>query len=410
MATDPRERMSANLTPKFGFDSPFARQLEDGFPWLRFSPALEPGFGEAHFQRTLPYVRGTLYIGLALMILSFAFTLLGRHPADWMDNLVRFGLLAPVFVTAIIASHQPRHRRVFRILVVMTALTVGAGYVVVLLTGTEQTLRSGFAGLPVVIAFIYFALGLFMQTAMVIVLVITVCYVFGALLTGVPADLVASNMGILIVANFVCGIGSYMLEHALRSAYLEGQILAEMVEHDGLTGLFNRTAFDKYLGHVWDVARREKKPISVVMADIDHFKAYNDKHGHQAGDQCLQGVAGIVAAAARRPLDFAGRYGGEEFILVFYDSSADGVTKVAEMLRRNVEALKIAHRASSTAPVVTISIGAAVVEPWETTHSPAGVIQLADEALYRGKQHGGNHVTVVGIADSHLQTGVFRSG
>jgi diguanylate cyclase (GGDEF)-like protein len=410
VAADPRERMSANLTSKFGFDSPFARQLEDGFPWLRFSPELEPGFGEAHFQRTLPFVRGALYIGLALMILASAFTFLGGHPVDWLDNLVRFGLLAPVFVAAIIASHRPRYRRLFRILVLMTALTVGTGYVVLLLTGTAQTFQSGFAGLPVVIAFIYFALGLFMQTAMIIVLVLTVFYVFGALLTGIPADLVAHNMGILIVANFVCGIGSYMLEHALRSAYLEGQILAEMVEHDGLTGLFNRTAFDKYLGHVWNVGRRERKSIAVVMADIDQFKAYNDEHGHQAGDQCLQRVAGIVAAAARRPLDFAGRYGGEEFILVFYDSGTVGATRVAEMLRRNVEALRIAHRASPTAAAVTISIGVAVVEPWETTHSPAGVIQLADEALYQGKQHGGNRVTVVGIADSHLQTGVFRSG
>lgn len=410
MAVDPRERMSANLIPKFGFESPFARQLEDGFPWLKFSPELEPGFGEAHFQRTLPFVRGALYVGLALMILSFAFRILTGYPVDWLDNVVRFGLLAPVFVAGIIASHQPRHRRVFRILVVTTALAVGAGYVVLLLTSTEQSLQSGFSGLPVVIAFIYFALGLFMQTAMTIALVLTVFYVFGALLIGVPADVVAQNMGVLIVANFVCGIGSYMLEHALRSAYLEGQILAEMVERDGITGLYNRRAFDKYLSHAWDVGRREKKPIAVVMADIDHFKAYNDKHGHQAGDQCLQRVAGIVAAAARRPLDFAGRYGGEEFVLVFFDSSIDGVTRIAEMLRRNVEALRIAHRASPTAPVITISIGAAVVEPWETTHSPAGVIQLADEAMYQGKQQGRNRVTVVGIADSHVQTGVFRSG
>jgi len=402
--------MSASPIPKFGFESPFARQLENGFPWLRFSPELEPGFGEAHFQRTLPFVRGALYVGLAIMILSFTYGVLSGYSVDWLDSVVRFGLLAPIFVAGIVTSHQPRRRPVFRVLVVMTALTVGAGYVVLLLTGSEQDLQSGFSGLPVVIAFIYFALGLFMQTAMVIVLVVTVFYVFGALLTGVPVDLVAHNMGVLIVANFVCGIGSYMLEHAFRSAYLEGQILAEMVERDGITGLYNRRAFDKYLSHAWNVSRREKKPISVVMADIDHFKAYNDKHGHQAGDQCLQRVAGIVATAARRPLDFAGRYGGEEFVLVFFDCNIDGATRVAEMLRRNVEALRIAHRASPTAPVVTISVGAAVVEPWDTKHSPAGVIQLADEALYRGKQQGRNRVTVVGVADSHVQTGVFRSG
>ncbi len=402
--------MSANLIPKFGFDSASARQLQDGFPWLKFRPELEPGFGEAHFQRTLPFVRGALYIGLTLMILFFAIGVISGRPVDWLASFVRFGLLAPVFIAAIVASHLPRHRHAFRTLVVMTALTVGVGYVVLLLTGPEEALRAGFSGLPVVIAFIYFALGIFMQTAMVIVLVVTVSYVFGALLVGVPADQVAHNMGLLIVANFVCGIGSYMLEHALRSAYLEALILAEMVERDGLTGLYNRRAFDKYLTQAWDVGRRQKKPIAVMMTDLDHFKAYNDKHGHQAGDQCLQRVAGIVSAAARRPLDFAGRYGGEEFILVFFNANLKGVTRIAEMLRRNVQALRIAHRASPTAPVVTISIGVAVVEPWETSHSPAGVVQLADQALYRSKQEGRNRVVVEEIADAHVQTGVFESG
>jgi len=402
--------MSANLIPKFGFESPFARQLEEGFPWLKFRPELEPGFGEAQFQRTLPFVRGALYIGLAMMIIFFVVGFVRGRPVDWLANFIRFGLLAPVFVAAIVASHLPRHRHAFRTLVVMTALAVGVGYVILHLTGPEETLQRGFSGLLVVIAFIYFALGIFMQTAMVIVLVVTVFYVFGALLIGVPAEQVAYNMGLLIIANFVCGIGSYMLEHAMRSVYLEGQILSEMVERDGLTGLYNRRAFDKYLAHAWDVARRQKKPIAVVMADLDHFKAYNDKHGHQAGDQCLQRVAGIVSAAARRPLDFAARYGGEEFILVFFNANMEGVTRIAEMLRRNVEALRIAHRASPTAPVVTISIGVAVVEPWDTNHSPAGVIQLADQALYHGKQEGRNRVTVEEIASTHVQTGVFRPG
>ena len=402
--------MSANLIPKFGFDSPFARQLEEGFPWLKFRSELEPEFAEAHFQRTLPFVRGALYVGLGLMPLLFVWGLVSGRPIDWLASFVRFGLLAPAFVAAIVASHFPRHRQAFRVLVVMTALVIGVAYVVLLLTGPEENLQMGFSGLPVVVAVIYFALGMFMQTAMVIVLMVTVVYVFGALMIGVPADQVAHNMGLLIVANFVCSMGSYMLEHALRSAYLEGKILSEMAEHDGLTGLYNRRAFDSHLSRAWAAARRQTKAIAVLMADLDHFKAYNDKHGHQAGDQCLQRVAGIVSAAARRPLDFAARYGGEEFILLFFNANLEGTTQIAEMLRRNVEAARIAHRASATGPVVTISIGAALVEPWETKHSPAGVIQLADQALYQAKQEGRNRVKVEEIAGAHIQTGVFKSG
>lgn len=402
--------MPANLIPKFGFESPFARQLEEGFPWLKFRADLEPGFDEAHFNRTLPFVRGALYIGLGLMILFFAISLVRGYPVDWLAGFVRFGLLLPAFVAAIVASHLPQHRRTFRVLIAMTALAIGAGYVVLHLTAPEETLQSSFSGLPVVIAFVYFTMGMFMQTAMVLVLGITTLYVIGALLVGVPADQLAHNLGVLIVANFVCGIGSYMLEHALRSAYLEGQILSEMVERDGLTGLYNRRAFDKYLTRVWAVARRQKKPIVVLMADLDYFKAYNDTHGHQAGDQCLQKVAGIVSAAARRPLDFAGRYGGEEFILVLFNVDPESATAIAERIRNHVEELRIAHRSAGTGPVVTLSIGGAVVEPWDTTHSPEGVIQLADQALYKSKQQGRNRVAVETIADVHIKTGVFEAG
>ena len=402
--------MAVKKVGRFSFESPFVRQLEEGFPWLRFRPELEPGFVESHFERTRNFVRAALYAGLGLIVLFFVVGYVMGYPTnDWIANLVRFGFLAPAFLAAIIVSHIPGLRQAFRTLVVMTALAIGLGYVVLNATAPDELRQTGFAALPVVIAFIYFALGLFLQTALAIVLAVTVAYVIAALLVGVPADQVAYNLALLIVANFVCGMGSYMLEHALRSAYLEGQILGEMVERDGLTGLYNRSAFDRHLDKVWRMAKRQRKSIAVLMADIDHFKAYNDKHGHQAGDECLKKVAGKVAAAARRPLDFAGRYGGEEFILVFFDVALEAATRVAEDLRRNIETLRIPHRASPTAPNVTVSIGVAVVEPAETRHSPAGVIQLADQSLYECKKQGRNTVVAGEIAETHIRTGVFKS-
>ena len=290
--------MAVKKVGRFSFESPFVRQLEEGFPWLRFRPELEPGFVESHFERTRNFVRAALYAGLGLIVLFFVVGYVMGYPTnDWIANLVRFGFLAPAFLAAIIVSHIPGLRQAFRTLVVMTALAIGLGYVVLNATAPDELRQTGFAALPVVIAFIYFALGLFLQTALAIVLAVTVAYVIAALLVGVPADQVAYNLALLIVANFVCGIGSYMLEHALRSAYLEGQILGEMVERDGLTGLYNRSAFDRHLDKVWRMAKRQRKSIAVLMADIDHFKAYNDKHGHQAGDECLKKVAGKVAAA-----------------------------------------------------------------------------------------------------------------
>ncbi len=85
-----------------------------------------------------------------------------------------------------------------------------------------------------------------------------------------------------------------------------------------MTGLKNRQAFDEHFDTAWRHSKREKMPIAVMMIDIDHFKKYNDLYGHQAGDKCLQNVAGVFAPIARRPLDFVGRYGGEEFVVVLH--------------------------------------------------------------------------------------------
>ena len=396
---------------KYAFDSVFARQLEEGFPWLKFAPELEPGFRGAHFERFLPYVRVALFVGLTLMVVFFLLGMVsGRSTNDWFANLIRFGLLAPVFVATIVVSYLPAQRAAFRSMVLMTAVAAGLGYAVLNLTAPEQFLQAGFSGLLVIVAFIYFALGLFMQTAMIIVLAITVFYGVGATLVGVPGEFIAYNLVLLLVSNFACGMGSYALEHALRAGYLERQLLSELVERDGLTGLYNRRAFDKYLAQAWDVAKRQQKSLAFMLADLDHFKAYNDQHGHQAGDECLRRVASRLAMAARRPLDFAGRFGGEEFILVFFDVGLEAAARLAEDVRRHVAELNIPHRGSGVSSYLTISIGVSVVSPGETARSPEGVLQLSDQAMYQAKKMGRNRVQVEDASQAHVQTGVFQPG
>ncbi|UCC14475.1 MAG: diguanylate cyclase [Gammaproteobacteria bacterium] len=403
--------MSGSTAKKYGFDSVFARQLDEGFPWLKFTSELEPGFRSAHSERLLPYVRAALFVGLTLMLAFFVLGLVsGRSTNDWFANLIRFGLLAPVFVVTIVVSYLPRQQVAFRSLLLMTAIASGLGYAVLNLTASEQYLQAGFSGLLVIVAFIYFALGLFMRTAMIIVLVVTVFYGIGASFVGVPTEFVAYNLALLLVANFACGLGSYALEHALRAGYLESQLLSELVERDGLTGLYNRRAFDKYFAHAWDVAKRQRKSLAVMLADLDHFKAYNDQHGHQAGDECLRRVASRLAMATRRPLDFAGRFGGEEFILVFFDVGLEASARLAEDIRRHVAELNIPHRGSGTSRYLTVSIGVSVASPGETARSPEGVLQLSDQAMYQAKNEGRNRIQVADASEAHIQTGVFQPG
>jgi diguanylate cyclase (GGDEF)-like protein len=394
-----------------GFESAFARQQQEGFPWLVFNDELEPRFREAHFERTRPYVVSALFISLALVgVFLVLGIVMGRPLGDGLSNFIRFGLLTPVILATTIASFLRAHRKIFRTLVAMTAVTIGVSYVVLNLTSPPHLTQLGFAGLIVIVPFIYFALGLLLKAAFLIVVVVTMIYVGGAFAIGMPGDILQYNTAVLVVANFICGMGSYMLEHSFRTSYLEGEMLGEMVERDGLTGLLNRRAMDARLDDIWAIARRQRCPLTIMLADIDYFKAFNDRYGHQAGDECLRRVAQCVGAGARRPLDFSGRYGGEEFIVVLFDSNHEYAMNLAQELTKRVQKLGVAHSESPTAPTVTISIGVATVVPAETERSMDGVVQLADRCLYKAKTEGRNRVEGEEASEAYIQTGIFDSG
>ena len=160
---------------------------------------------------------------------------------------------------------------------------------------------------------------------------------------------------------------------------------------DGLTGIPNRRMFDELSIREWRRCERMKKPIALVMLDIDNFKLFNDEYGHQAGDDCLRAVARQVARAAPRAADLAARYGGEEFVLVLGETDADGARWVAENVRQHVSELGILHATPSRR--VTISCGVAAVPP-QSGLSFETLLRSADRALYQAKEAGRDKVIV----------------
>lgn len=184
------------------------------------------------------------------------------------------------------------------------------------------------------------------------------------------------------------------LEHevAARTAELEeaNQELARRSDTDGLTGLANRRRFDEALLGELSRACRARQPLALIMIDVDHFKEFNDRYGHLAGDDCLRRVAGVLEAGVHRPGDLCARYGGEEFAVIAAASDAAGMAVLAERLRAGVEALGIPH-AGSPAGVVTASLGVALRVP-DSNKAAERLIRMADEALYRAKAEGRNRV------------------
>lgn len=164
----------------------------------------------------------------------------------------------------------------------------------------------------------------------------------------------------------------------------------ELSNLDGLTGVANRRRFDDVYDKEWRSAKRDGAVMSVLMLDIDIFKAYNDRYGHLKGDSCLTRVAQCLKREVKRPRDLVARYGGEEFVLVLPETDAAGAMRIAENIRERVRELDIEHQDSATG-IVSVSLGAATGRPTEMS-SPADLLSSSDKALYRAKLEGRDRV------------------
>jgi len=238
--------------------------------------------------------------------------------------------------------------------------------------------------------------------------------VFGALLVAalfhtMPTDTATYLLFTLFCANIIGFAGSYALEHANRTAFLEHRQLTEVATHDGLTTLLNRAAFEDQIRGVWQQAQRDRQAVAVIMIDIDDFKAYNDHYGHVAGDDCLRRVCGALRdAARRRPLDFVARYGGEELVAVLYGADRAHGENISQCLLGAVRELRIPHAASQTQPYVTVSIGVVAVDAYRMASHDAAV-ELADQALYDAKNQGRDRYVGIDADAQRLVPGVSRT-
>jgi len=176
--------------------------------------------------------------------------------------------------------------------------------------------------------------------------------------------------------------------------------LSAMAMTDGLTGLANRRAFDEALEREWRRTLREGSEISLLLLDVDYFKVFNDRYGHQVGDDCLCAVAVAISAVVNRETDIVARYGGEEIAIILPSTNTTGAVKVAECIRSGIQALEISHEGNiEGAGWVTVSIGVATAlsRHGGTMSMPQGLLQAADNALYKAKNNVRNRV-----ATTHL--------
>ena len=171
----------------------------------------------------------------------------------------------------------------------------------------------------------------------------------------------------------------------------QSDLLRKLVFLDGLSGVYNRRYFDQQLGIEWARSTRSSFPLSAIMIDVDHFKLFNDRYGHQTGDDCLRQIAVALKVCLKRPGDLVARYGGEEFACILPDTPFDDAMCLANDLERKVRALAIPHESSSVAKVITVSVGVAT-RTVDSADDAAALVGLADSQLYNAKQSGRGRV------------------
>jgi diguanylate cyclase (GGDEF)-like protein len=200
----------------------------------------------------------------------------------------------------------------------------------------------------------------------------------------------------MILGHLVLGIAGFLgiafFGRRLNQAYAT---IARQGVEDELTGIPNRRLFNQEMKREFKRSQREKSPLSLILCDIDNFKAYNDLYGHPEGDQCLKTTARTIESTLRRPADFCARLGGEEFVIILPNTPLQGAEFIARNILYNIQQLKIPNRDSATG-IVTLSLGV-VCDSKQKMATHEELLKAADRALYQAKSQGKNRIVAISL-------------
>ena len=371
--------------------SPYAAQLARGFALLRFEKPLEAEFRQFSQRQNYHLRLWYLYFAIAMWLLfAVADQLWAQSGERWWMLLVRM-LSLGILISMVRPLQQLKDERKVDRIVIGLLLVLGGGAAVIVAIGHSADQEYPYEGLLLIIFSIYFLTGLRLGQALSVSLLLVVFYALLDIWAGYPPAVLVQNLLFLMSGNLVGAMGSYLLEYKSREHFLNHHLMRELADHDSLTGLHNRRSFNRKFEKLWRQAQRENSELALLLCDVDHFKAFNDCYGHQAGDIALRKLGQVIGNTARRPLDIAVRMGGEEFAVLLYGMNEAQALTHADAMRTAVLALGIDHARSTTAAVLSVSVGLACVSP-EVAKPMSMLYERADKALYQAKASGRNRV------------------
>jgi diguanylate cyclase (GGDEF)-like protein len=387
-------------------------------PWhaLHFDAVLERKYNEDTARARVRHLTVTVTLG-ALLVMMFLVSDYALIPDIFFQSVILRGFTTPIVGALTVLWVRRTRSAAFReSIVVFMSVWVESG-IAYLAVETHSPYRSDYLlGAFLIIVYVNIVAQVRFGYAVVATL-LSLAAVFAALtiITGIPAPVRLSLAGINITTGVLTLVANFQLERQARRFYLmtmrerlrnedlatSNSELRSLSEEDPLTGVYNRRALDQRIDELFMRSKFNGSPISVIMIDVDHFKAYNDDFGHPAGDRCLQTVAAILSEKTSGRDDLVARYGGEEFILVLPRADLDGALLIAEQIRTAIESRAIPaarSRGIGQSPVVTASFGVSSCNHATSGHAvtcpctPADLIHRADRSLYGAKEAGRNRV------------------
>lgn len=375
-------------------DDPYSRQLARGFAHLYFEQPLERQYRDslAREQYTSAIICGivTLVIWTGFFIFDFIRLDVANRglptPDLWALLLLRGAVLA---VMVLVLCTPLRNAAPTGWMSFVVYVLVGVVAAVTAVIYKANALPAADIAQIVVIMAAFLPLGMRFYAALLAAVSLVIVTAVAGFIALEPA-LLAPHLSlamIMALAVPVAAAGGYLREHAHRHQFLLNAVLSRQAQFDPLTDLANRRLFQHHFDATTALAARQGEPIVLAILDIDHFKGFNDRFGHAAGDQALVQVAKSIRSVARRPMDMASRLGGEEFALLLYGCDAEDAQPLLDGLRQSMATIS----PSQTHDALTVSIGATCAQPEE---SLSEVYDRADRLLYASKTNGRDRLSV----------------
>jgi diguanylate cyclase (GGDEF)-like protein len=390
--------------------------LNDRGRRLRFNEELEREFQQDYAHRYLTHMKIAGITGLVVFLACGILDMIWMPEMAGRTWFIRMVAGVPMLgVLLLLSFRQSMSKKYLQLINIIFYCIAVEGLIAISLNSTEPYNYYYYNAITVALVIFFVLSRVQFKWAILSAIIMWISLNVGLIVFG-PA---INKLAIIIITNYVfigsavsALIGTFLIERSLRQNYLQSRMLSlenrDLEESnltlqylsaiDGLTQIANRRSLDRGLAIEWQRALRKREPLGFIMADIDHFKVFNDTYGHQAGDECLRVVASSLKDYARRPGDLAARYGGEEFALVLTDSSAEQAGIIAEQMRDKIMSVVIKYKKNDPTHV-TASFGVASMVPGSGQASPEALILAADQAMYQAKRSGRNRVVIYGQPD-----------